>query len=341
MAPVYHTMADNRDNSALVALSGGVDSSTALMIALREYDTVRAAYVDVIGEGPNPFAVEVAGHFGVELINCKVPAQFSKEVIEPSVKMSRGGFTPNPCALCNARIKFATLFELLKPGEVLITGHYAINTVEGIFRGSDITKDQSYFLSLVRRSILKRCRFPLGEMIKRDVRKKAEKNRIPFRRDESMDLCFEMPYIDEEPGNILDIDGNCIGQHDGIHSFTVGQRKGLGAFGSRKYVVSINPESSSIVIGDKSDLLSSGCTAGELNVISTLLGEKFQALVQIRYRRKPVNAEVEVHRENNLTIHFNTPEQAVAPGQVCAVYLDNRLLCGSIITSTVKLLRGE
>lgn len=339
MVQVFSINRNKKGTTALVALSGGVDSAYALMIAIREYDTVRAAYIDVIGEGPNPFALDVAAHFGLELINCIVPEKFSVEVIEPSVKMSRDGYTPNPCALCNARIKFSTLFDLLKEGEVLITGHYAVNKDGRILRGVDTAKDQSYFLSLVNLNILTRCRFPLGRMKKADVRRVADKNKIPFRRDESMDLCFEVPKLTDTPGKIFDIDGDCIGKHGGIHKFTVGQRKGLGAFGSRKYIVSIDAESASIVIGDKCDLLSSGCSTEYLNIIGNLPGEKFSALVQTRYRRKPIPSRVKIHMEGKMTVEFDTPDEAVAPGQVCAVYLENRLLCGSIITSTVRIKR--
>lgn len=320
-------------NSALVALSGGVDSSYALNLCVERFSHVRAGYVDTAGRGIPPEVENTAAAAGVELVVIDAAERFRREVILWSERMLSKGLTPNPCARCNARVKLLSLHEILKPSEVLVTGHYVRKDGDFIKRGFDPSKDQSYFLALVDIDVLRDCIFPLGDMLKEDVRREALRLNIPFRRKESMDLCFSLSALEGKPGIALDLSGREIGKHDGIENYTVGQRKGLGAYGRRMYVVAVDPLGGTITVGEKKDLLSTGCTVVEMNWFREPPGFPSGALVQIRYRRRPVPAILD-YRDGNLHIEFVRPEEAVAPGQVCAVYLNTSLTGGGIISST-------
>ncbi|RKZ07951.1 hypothetical protein DRQ25_10245 [Candidatus Fermentibacteria bacterium] len=318
---------------ALVALSGGVDSSYALNLCIQRFNHVRAGYVDTAGRGIPPEVVNTADAAGVELVIVNAVERFRREVILWSEQMLSKGLTPNPCARCNARVKLLSLHEILKPSEKLVTGHYVLKEGDIIKRGSDANKDQSYFLSLVEGDILRDCIFPLGDMLKEDVRREALRLNIPFQRKESMDLCFNLSSGKGKPGSVLDTSGKQIGRHDGTGNYTIGQRKGLGAYGIKMYVVAVNISDGTVTIGGRKDLLVAGCTVVDMNWFAKPAVFPSEALVQIRYRRKPVPAILE-NRDGNLHIEFISPEEAVAPGQVCAVYLNTSLTGGGIISST-------
>ncbi|NOQ23379.1 MAG: hypothetical protein GQ565_12140 [Candidatus Aegiribacteria sp.] len=318
---------------ALVALSGGVDSSYALNLCIERYSHVRAGYVDTSGYGIPPEVENTAGAAGVKLVIVDAASRFRRDVILWSEQMMSLGLTPNPCARCNARVKLFSLHEILKSSEALVTGHYVRKDGDLIKRGSDANKDQSYFLSLVDSDILRDCTFPLGDMLKEDVRGEALRLNIPFGRKESMDLCFNLAAGEEKPGRVMDISGREIGRHDGTGHYTIGQRKGLGAYGRRMYVVDVNSSDGTVTIGRRKDLLSTGCVLVDMNWFRKPSDFPSEALVQTRYRRKPVPAILE-YRDGSLHIEFIRPEEAVAPGQVCAVYLDTSVIGGGIISST-------
>lgn len=333
-----HDFPVNQSSDALVALSGGIDSSFALSLAAGRYRNIRAGYVDTDGRGIPPSAEEVADFLGVQLIRLDASERFRTDVIDWSRDMLSKGLTPNPCARCNERIKLRMLCEILEPSEALITGHYSRKQDNLIRRGADNSKDQSYFLSMVDRRIISRCVFPLGDMTKEQVRSEAAAGELPFRKDESMDLCFKLPADREEPGKILNTSGEVIGTHQGIDNYTVGQRKGFGAFGRRVYVVSIDPVSGTVTVGDREDLLSSGCTVGSINWFRKPSGPCIEAKVQTRHRRRTATADIEILNDS-IHVKFKEPEEAVAPGQVCAVYLDTAVIGGGIITAAERLER--
>ncbi|MBN2587672.1 MAG: hypothetical protein JXA64_02810 [Candidatus Fermentibacteraceae bacterium] len=318
--------------SALVALSGGVDSSLALSLATDMYDDVRAAWVDTRGAGTPDEAGEVAAYLGVPLLVVDAGDDFRKEVVQWSRRVLSLGRTPNPCARCNARVKLLSIHRMLRDSEDIITGHYARMEAGVLKRGRDPSKDQSYFLSMVGIEILGRCVFPLGGMLKPEVREKAEALGLPCRSSESMDLCFET-LSGGRPGAVKDVHGNLLGEHRGMEMFTIGQRKGLGAYGKRMYVLSLDPLEGTVTVGDRSDLLTTGCTVEEMNWLAAPAGYPFRALVQTRYRRRAVPAIID---ESGGCLHIEFPgaEEAVAPGQVCAVYQGSSLMGGGIVTST-------
>ncbi len=333
-----HDFPVNQSSDALVALSGGIDSSFALSLAVGRYRNVRAGYIDTDGRGIPASAEEVADFLGVQLIRLDASERFRTDVIDWSRDMLSQGLTPNPCARCNERIKLRMLYEILEPSEALITGHYSRKKDSLIRRGADNSKDQSYFLSMVDRRIISRCVFPLGDMTKEQVRAEAAAGDLPFRKDESMDLCFKLPADREEPGKILNTYGEVIGTHQGIDNYTIGQRKGFGAFGRRVYVVSIDPVSGTVTVGDRDDLLSSGCTVGSMNWFRKPSQTCIEAKVQTRHRRRTAAADIEILNDS-IHVKFKEPEEAVAPGQVCAVYLDTAVIGGGIITAAERLER--
>ena len=329
-----------RTSGALVALSGGVDSSIALKLELEHGGSVRATYLDTSGRGPDPHAAAVAAVLGVPLTVIDAYLPFRDAVIRHSADMLLRGLTPNPCVLCNREIKFGLLGDHLLSGEVLVTGHYARRSPVGIMRGTDPAKDQSYFLSLARGEVVRRCEFPLGGMKKSAVRALADSLGLPFRSRESMDLCFDLTgsVQGSGPGPLVDTGGRRLGEHRGLENFTVGQRSGLGAFGRRLYTVCLDPASNTVVAGGREDLLSDGCDVTGCSWFmpsgSPAAGEY---LVQTRHRRRPVQARIEPDNgTGSLRVRFSKPEEAVAPGQVCAVYLDDELLGGGFISSTFR-----
>jgi len=321
--------------SALVAVSGGLDSSYALNLCVERYRHVRAGYVDTAGKGVPPEVRKTVDSAGVELVIVDAAERFGREVVSWSEKMLMRGLTPNPCARCNAKVKLLALHEILEPSETLVTGHYVRKNGELVLRGRDDKKDQSYFLSLVGGEILKDCAFPLGEMSKENVRKEAIRLKIPFRDRESMDLCFNLTAGFGQSGSVIDLSGREVGRHSGITNYTIGQRKGLGAYGRRMYVVAVNPVDATVTVGQREDTLSLGCTVVDMNWFRKPERFPARALVQTRYRRMAVPATLDF-RNRSLHIEFSEPEEAVAPGQVCAVYLNTSLIAGGIISSTEK-----
>ncbi len=320
--------------TALVALSGGVDSSVTLNLALETYDSVRAVHVNTSG-GEIPTEVHhVADSAGVHLTVIDAADEFRGEIRQWSSEMLSRGLTPNPCARCNAMVKLRLPFRMLEHGEELLTGHYARMEDGHLRRGVDTGKDQSYFLSLVHREILVRCSFPLGGMRKEQVKLLARERGIPCRKKESMDLCFSMEARGR-PGAIVDTLGNVLGEHEGIEGFTVGQRKGLGAFGKRMYVLAVDPIQGRVTVGTRDELLCTGCSVENVNWVITPAKFPMKALVQTRYRRRPVSALLDTDGQR-VHIGFHGREEAVAPGQVCAIYRDDMVLGGGIMTSADK-----
>lgn len=273
-----------------------------------------------------------------------VPAmeEFNRYVVDRSLLMLAGGLTPNPCLFCNEMVKFGILSLTLEPGEVLVTGHYArrTNDGEGLLRGMDRGKDQSYFLSIVPGSILRRCRFPLGGMTKDQVRMEAYELGLPCRTDESMDLCFDpariMPPVDQ--GRMIGLDGKDFGPHSGLHLYTIGQRARVPSIGERLFVIGKDTVTGSLILGKRKDLLCDECTLEELNWLSGAPPEPgVRLLAQTRYRRAAVPALVETVEGGHLRVMFERPEEAVAPGQACALYLDSdELLGGGLISSVLR-----
>jgi len=316
-------------SSALVCVSGGVDSTVSLLRCTERFERVRAVHVKTRDRSLQPEAVECCKELGVELIVIPAEAAFRGKVKETSLQMLKLGLTPNPCAMCNARVKLALPFAILEPGELLVTGHYASHRNGVLSRGFDRMKDQSYFLSLVPREILSRCWFPLEHTLKPDVKREAEESGLPFTGKESQDLCFSL--ADKGiPGDIVDTEGNRIGVHQGLEGYTIGQRKGIGAHGDRRYVVRLDTTGNRVVTGGRAGLYSGGCLIDSINWLSDPPGTEFECEVQIRYRKPGVKCRVAL-REDYTEVVFRNPQKAVTPGQIGALYMNDVVLCGGVI----------
>lgn len=317
-------------SSALVCVSGGVDSAVSLLRCRKKFQHTRAVYVDTRGSGPPPEAVACCSELCVELLVIPASEQFRLRVSEPSLEMFQAGLTPNPCAMCNSLVKLAIPFALLEPGEKLVTGHYARYRDGVLSRGFDRKKDQSYFLSLVPPGILERCFFPLGESHKSDVLQEAVLSKLPFLKRESQDLCFTLQDRGT-PGDILDTRGNRVGAHQGLAGYTPGQRKKVGAHGKRMYVVELNRVSNTVVIGGTDSLYSGECFLHSINWLTDPPDSKFECDIQIRYRKPGVPAAV-TPAEGCARVVFKEPQKAVSPGQAGVLYLNDTVLCGGIIS---------
>jgi len=320
-----------KNNSALVCVSGGVDSTASLARCTQIFDSVRAVYVDTAGRGAPESAVQCCSELGVDLNTVPAEEIFKSEVRDYAIKVYLQGKTPNPCALCNARVKLALPYAMLGEGEVLITGHYAWNSHGVLRRGKDPSKDQSYFLSLVPLEILKRCSFPLSHSMKVDVRREVLEKGLPFIARESQDLCFELDGTGT-PGEIINVEGQTVGRHNGLNAYTPGQRKGLGAYGARKFVVELDHALNRLVIGDEEYLYTDRCIIDNINWVQEQKESRFSCLVQIRYRKPASAAEVVLEEgSKRAAVYFLSPQKALAPGQVGALYSSDSVLGGGII----------
>ncbi|MFO7625984.1 MAG: aminomethyltransferase beta-barrel domain-containing protein [Candidatus Fermentibacteraceae bacterium] len=306
---------------ALVCLSGGVDSTAAMLICHEEWDSVRAVHLDTRGSGPPCQVRESAEKLGVELIVKDSVDIFRELVRRPAEEAYANGFTPNPCVMCNAKVKLASAHSMLRPGETVVTGHYAGMRNSSLTRARDSGKDQSYFLAMVPRSILSRCAFPLGTLLKTGVREMVNRAGLPFLNRESQDLCFDLPGAGE-PGDILTMEGETVGRHPGLGGFTVGQRRGIGAHGRPMYVVRLEAGTNRLYVGEAHHLFAKGCTVCAVNDLGLPVRSAFNARVQLRSRHRAVPAAVK-QTPDGFDVIFERPQRAVAPGQAAVFYSDS------------------
>lgn len=300
---------------------------------------------------------ELASRCDIPLEFIDMRSEFQSLVISPFIDAYLRGMTPNPCVTCNPAIKFGLLLnEALKRGaQRLATGHYAQLTPPGmtgtgrfqIRRAKDNSKDQSYFLMGLTQEQLALSLFPLGAQSKRQTIAWAEERGLkPLITEDSQEICFILHEKYTEflarhaggkvlsEGPILDMAGNRIGTHKGIYSYTVGQRRGLGVPSTQPYyVVRIEPETNTIRVGGKDDLLCGEFLVSRLNWVSVEApSEPFRCEVRIRNLHRPARAEVTPRPANTASIRFMEPQRAVTPGQAAVFYSDDLLLGGGIIS---------
>lgn len=359
-------MNDKMPKKLVAAISGGVDSSVAAAIAIEQGCELIAVTLKMrscenmpdkrkscCGIEDDMFARGAAEKLGIPHYFLNVKEQFEGKILRNAWDEYSIGRTPNPCALCNRHLKFGALLDYaVKIGAAgIITGHYSKikrnGEVVSLHRGADPEKDQSYFLFGLTPEQLGKSFMPLGPFTKCEVREKARRFGLPnAEKTESQDACFG--FRDEtfsqtlcglfkgipRKGLIKDKSGKIIGEHGGVHLFTVGQRKGLGiALGAPAYVVKILPESGDVIVSkDENDLFSDRLTASNLNwQAADFEGRNFKCLAQIRYRGKPVNAEVTPLPGGRIEAKFEKPLRAVTPGQAVVFYENDRLVGGGWI----------
>jgi tRNA-specific 2-thiouridylase len=304
-------------------------------------------------------ARRVAEELGFPFYVLNLERDFERDVVEPFVQSYLEGETPIPCVACNSRLKFASLDRMaLSVGcEKVATGHYArVRYDESkeryrLLRGLDARKDQTYFLWELTQEQLSRSLFPLGEMTKEEVREVARRHGLYVaEKRESQEICFVPDgdyagFIDryleaegremERParGEIVDTAGHVVGEHEGVHRFTVGQRRGLGI--SRPlplYVVRVEPESNRVIVGQDEELLSSEFTAAGVNWVAfDEPDEPFAADVRVRYRHTEAPATITPLEGGRARIRFEEPQRAVTPGQATVFYRGEEVLGGGWI----------
>ncbi len=349
----------------LVAMSGGVDSAVCAYLIKQQYSTKGATLrlhnaCDEMQFGENSCctsqdildAKSVCDTIGIEHEVYDFGGQFKDIVITDFISSYESGSTPNPCVLCNRRIKFEELIRIAaKTGyNAIATGHYArIEMGENgrylLKKAIDEAKDQSYVLYSLTQYQLAHTLFPLGEMTKSEARELAEaQGFVNARKHDSQDVCFipdgdYCSFIERttnkkyERGNFIDLDGKILGTHNGIIKYTVGQRKGLGiAFGEPMYVIKKDSKNNTVTLGRNSDLFSNTLTVKNINLISIdALEAKMRVKVRIRYNQKEQPATIEPMENGRIRVVFDEPQRAITPGQSAVFYDGDVVVGGGII----------
>ena len=299
-------------------------------------------------------ARRVAQTIGIPYYVVNHEERFEREVVRPFVEDYLSGRTPIPCSLCNNHLKFDQLLIVARQigADTLATGHYArveFDQTRGrwlLKRPADLAKDQTYFLFGLSQEQLSRTIFPLGGMAKPEVRELARKHGLALaEKPDSQEICF-VPggdykrfldaYLAEQgeslpdtSGELVTADGQVIGEHNGIHNFTIGQRKGLGvATGSPLYVIQLKGDAGQVVVGNSEDLYSRTLHAKRVNLIAVEdVQQPMRVAVKIRHRHEPAAATLEKSGDDQLLVTFDQPQRAITPGQA-AVFYDGDVVVG-------------
>lgn len=347
---------------AMIAMSGGVDSSVAAYIISKDYEsigvTMKLYNNEDIGEKKENTccslddiqdARSVAARLGMPYYVFNYTDNFKLQVIERFVDAYRNGRTPNPCIDCNRYIKFHQLMHRAKELEFdyVVTGHYAIveyDSEKGRYilrKATDDTKDQSYVLYSLTQEQLSHILLPLGRMTKTEVREIAEEQGfVNAKKHDSQDICFVpdgdyAKFIEQwcgltfKNGDFVDTDGNFIAKHKGIINYTIGQRKGLGiAAKAPYYVVKKDLATNQVVLGSNDDLFSSHLVATDVNFISIdRLTAPMEVKAKVRYRQKETDAVITPLENGDVNVEFKTPQRAIASGQA-VVFYDGDIVVG-------------
>lgn len=350
---------------ALIAMSGGVDSSVAAYLTQKAgYHCVgaiaqmcdNALLGDAFTQQNIRDAKAVAERLGMDFYIFDAVEAFKQAVVGNFIDSYEQGLTPNPCILCNQHIKFSFLLDkALELGcHCIVTGHYAQvrqDKATGrylLYKAVDTSKDQSYFLACLNQHQLSHVLFPLGGFSKGQIREIAEKQGfLTAKKRDSQDICFipdgdYMAFIrrytgkEYNSGAFLDLQGNVIGSHKGAIRYTLGQRKGLGlAMGSPVYVCSKDMAANTVTVGPEEALFTQVLLAEKWNWLPfSTLTEPIRVTAKARYRHIPQMATVYPEDDGNARVVFDSPQRAITPGQTVVLYQDDMVVGSGTITQT-------
>lgn len=352
---------------AMIAMSGGVDSSVAAYLMQEAgYDCIGGTMLlcneALLGKADIPSPAKDAS-LVAERLNIPFHAfeecnAFCQKVVEPFISAYERGLTPNPCIFCNKEIKFRLLLDkaLALGCEYIVTGHYAKirrDEITGrylLYKAPDENKDQSYFLAGLRQDQLAHVLFPLGELTKEQVRQiAAEQGFVTATKKDSQDICF-IPDGDYfsfmkrytgkayPQGEYLDLTGKVVGKHQNAVSYTLGQRKGLGvALGAPMYVCSKDMELNTVTLGPEEELFATTLIAEDANFLPfETLEAPITVTAKARYRHKPQKATVYPMENGRIKVVFSEPQRALTPGQAVVLYDGNMVVGSGTITEVIK-----
>ncbi len=346
----------------LVAMSGGVDSSVVAAL-LKEQGHEVIGVTMKLWEGPegempetgcctasdSEDARKVASKLDIPYYVLDYTESFSKNVVDNFIDMYAQGLTPNPCVECNRSVKFDHFLNQAKKlnCEKVATGHYAkIIKNENFYelhKADYLDKDQSYVLHMLKSNDLENILFPLGEITKPEVRQIAARLglKTAFKKD-SQDICFVgkkdyRSFVEKRidltsAGEIFDVNGNKVGNHNGIHEFTVGQRKGLpGGQATPRYVTKINVQNKNVIIGEQKDLLVESFIIEDVSIVKDI--EYDNLTVQTRYNSEDLNCKIKKISDNELLVELIEPASSIAPGQFGVLFNGTKVIGGGRISS--------
>jgi tRNA-uridine 2-sulfurtransferase len=358
--------------SVLVGMSGGVDSSvTAALLKRAGYEvigiTMQIWHRSATFEDPGAMqgcctidavddARRVASRLDIPYYVPNFREEFSHAVVDDFAAEYLEGRTPNPCVRCNQFVRFDGLIQRADELGVdfVATGHYARVELDqqreeyALKKAIDPAKDQSYMLHTLQQHHLRRILFPLGGMAKAETRKLAREFELPVAdKPDSQEICFVAGknykeflrrYVGDiaRPGPIVDTRGTVLGEHDGIHGFTIGQRKGLGiASREPRYVLELRPRDNAVIVGDRADAMVPALECSRLSFTGSAPTGAFPASIKIRYRTPDRPGEVQLTADDRARVEFQKPVWGVAPGQLAVFYDGDRVIGGGTIDAGI------
>ncbi len=336
--------------SVLIGLSGGVDSTVSALLLQEQGYELTGVYMklhnnEAYHKENFTKAKRVGDYLGIKVHFLDLSSSFNQEVYDYFVQEYHKGRTPNPCVICNRQIKFGAMVDFADSLgiEKIATGHYLRCDGEFIYQAVDKNKDQSYFLAQVKKEVLPRLLFPLGEISKDEVKSIASKI-APLadisKQKESSEICFvDNSYTDilakhmpiDKDGEVLNKDGEVVGTHKGYMHYTIGKRRGFSVRGAHDphYVIDLKPDTNQIVVGKKDDLAVREFKIRRVNLFENI-DKEFFCSVKVRYRTKAIDAKISL-QEDSGEVRLLEPVYGLAKGQFAVFYDGERLIGGAEI----------